>query len=342
MCGPERGFCRGPVRHVHRSRRTPATCAADRGGHRHHPSPRHGRGNARVAKGEIVLLYRVVVLRTGRDLRGRTTATLARSRGSSIHIVPARRSETTTPTFRAFRAARRRAGNRVEGLLRLRAAIVHRRRQAPPRTTRRAAPTHPLRAFRILNGGVVRRYARHRRDRRWLGLLATFKTSPATPSKPQVSAHAAARRTRQRSERRQRRSDHATGYGSAHASGARTADDGATPVARSSAMRSRINTATCRCRSRPRGASSPTSRPSRCRRLTSVRKRSASRPRRCCVKKRLQAQSAQIDLLSGATFTSESYAESLQSALDRAGMPEVRAYASRRQWGTVITYHERH
>jgi uncharacterized protein with FMN-binding domain len=33
----------------------------------------------------------------------------------------------------------------------------------------------------------------------------------------------------------------------------------------------------------------------------------------------LQAQSAQIDLLSGATFTSEGYAQSLQSALDKAG-----------------------
>ncbi|HET7495387.1 MAG TPA: FMN-binding protein [Candidatus Limnocylindrales bacterium] len=32
----------------------------------------------------------------------------------------------------------------------------------------------------------------------------------------------------------------------------------------------------------------------------------------------LQAQSAQIDLLSGATYTSEAYAESLQSALDNA------------------------
>lgn len=32
----------------------------------------------------------------------------------------------------------------------------------------------------------------------------------------------------------------------------------------------------------------------------------------------LQAQSAQIDILGGATFTSESYAESLQSALDQA------------------------
>jgi uncharacterized protein with FMN-binding domain len=32
----------------------------------------------------------------------------------------------------------------------------------------------------------------------------------------------------------------------------------------------------------------------------------------------LQAQSAQIDLVSGATFTSESYAQSLQSALDQA------------------------
>ena len=32
----------------------------------------------------------------------------------------------------------------------------------------------------------------------------------------------------------------------------------------------------------------------------------------------LQAQSAQIDIISGATFTSESYAQSLQSALDRS------------------------
>jgi uncharacterized protein with FMN-binding domain len=33
----------------------------------------------------------------------------------------------------------------------------------------------------------------------------------------------------------------------------------------------------------------------------------------------LQAQSAQIDVVSGATYTSQSYAQSLQSALDRAG-----------------------
>ena len=33
----------------------------------------------------------------------------------------------------------------------------------------------------------------------------------------------------------------------------------------------------------------------------------------------LQAQSAQIDLISGATYTSEAYAQSLQSALDQAG-----------------------
>lgn len=32
----------------------------------------------------------------------------------------------------------------------------------------------------------------------------------------------------------------------------------------------------------------------------------------------LQAQSAQIDLISGATYTSTSYAESLQSAIDKA------------------------
>jgi uncharacterized protein with FMN-binding domain len=34
----------------------------------------------------------------------------------------------------------------------------------------------------------------------------------------------------------------------------------------------------------------------------------------------LQAQSANIDVVSGATYTSEGYAESLQAALDRAGI----------------------
>jgi uncharacterized protein with FMN-binding domain len=34
----------------------------------------------------------------------------------------------------------------------------------------------------------------------------------------------------------------------------------------------------------------------------------------------LQAQSAQIDIVSGATFTSQSYAQSLQSALSKAGV----------------------
>ena len=33
----------------------------------------------------------------------------------------------------------------------------------------------------------------------------------------------------------------------------------------------------------------------------------------------LQAQSAQIDTVSGATYTSEAYRESLQSAIDHAG-----------------------
>ena len=39
----------------------------------------------------------------------------------------------------------------------------------------------------------------------------------------------------------------------------------------------------------------------------------------------LAAQSAQIDVVSGATFTSESYAESLQSALDKLGFDAAAA-----------------
>ena len=34
----------------------------------------------------------------------------------------------------------------------------------------------------------------------------------------------------------------------------------------------------------------------------------------------LQAQSAKIDLVSGATYTSDAYAQSLQAALDQAGV----------------------
>jgi uncharacterized protein with FMN-binding domain len=37
----------------------------------------------------------------------------------------------------------------------------------------------------------------------------------------------------------------------------------------------------------------------------------------------LQAQSAKIDIVSGATYTSEAYAQSLQSALDQAGIAAI-------------------
>ena len=37
----------------------------------------------------------------------------------------------------------------------------------------------------------------------------------------------------------------------------------------------------------------------------------------------LQAQSAQIDIVSGATYTSQAYAQSLQSALDQAGIAAI-------------------
>lgn len=41
----------------------------------------------------------------------------------------------------------------------------------------------------------------------------------------------------------------------------------------------------------------------------------------------LQAQSANIDIISGATYTSEAYARSLQSALDQAGIASVEVAA---------------
>jgi uncharacterized protein with FMN-binding domain len=42
----------------------------------------------------------------------------------------------------------------------------------------------------------------------------------------------------------------------------------------------------------------------------------------------LQAQSANIDTVSGATYTSDSYKAALQSALDKAGLPTASAGAS--------------
>ena len=41
----------------------------------------------------------------------------------------------------------------------------------------------------------------------------------------------------------------------------------------------------------------------------------------------LQAQSATIDVISGATYTSEAYARSLQSALDKAGIASTEVAA---------------
>jgi len=38
------------------------------------------------------------------------------------------------------------------------------------------------------------------------------------------------------------------------------------------------------------------------------------------IKETTAAQSAQVDMVSGATFTSEGYVQSLQSALDQAGL----------------------
>ena len=115
-----------------------------------------------------------------------------------------------------------------------------------------------------------------------LGVLATFKTSPATPSKTPAFAHAAAKTRQRRDAPGVEPPRHRLRLSTARERRRRLFR----PVARSSVMRCRINTATCRCKSPSEGGSSPTSRPSRCRRLTSVRRRSASRPCRCCVKKR--------------------------------------------------------
>jgi uncharacterized protein with FMN-binding domain len=164
-----------------------------------------------------------------------------------------------------------------------------------------------------------------------LGVLATFKTSPSTPGKPLTFARAAARTP---------------------ASGAAPPRATTTvPATAAPAPTTRVTTPTIPT-TRPSTAA-PTTTPAR-RTITGndfpnqygdvqvqivvqghqlvdvqalalpySHSRSAEISQQAepiLRQEALQAQSAQIDLLSGATFTSESYAESLQSALDRAGI----------------------
>jgi uncharacterized protein with FMN-binding domain len=163
-----------------------------------------------------------------------------------------------------------------------------------------------------------------------LGVLATFKTSPATHGKPLALSRAAAR---------------TPASGAAPPRSATTPPTTATPVPRTT-PKTRQSTA-------PPATAPPTTTPAQRTvtgddfpnqygdvqvqitvqghqlldvqplQLPSSHQRSQEISQQAAPilrQEALQSQNAQIDLLSGATFTSESYAESLQSALDRAGI----------------------
>ncbi len=53
---------------------------------------------------------------------------------------------------------------------------------------------------------------------------------------------------------------------------------------------------------------------------TAAPNESTPTPRRSCLQETLSAQSANIDSVSGASYTSQGYEQSLQSALDQAGI----------------------
>ena len=71
-----------------------------------------------------------------------------------------------------------------------------------------------------------------------------------------------------------------------------------------------------------------------------ARSTSASRPSRTCSQEALQAQSANIQIVSGATYTSESYAQSLQSALDKA--QRLTAHSRREARRRPVGHHDQH
>jgi uncharacterized protein with FMN-binding domain len=160
-----------------------------------------------------------------------------------------------------------------------------------------------------------------------LGVLATFKTSPATVGKPLTFSRAAARTPA---------SGAAPPRGVTAAPTTVAPAPTATPTTRSSSAAPTPTTAPAQrtfvgddvpnqygdvqvqitVRGNLLVDVGPLQMPSSHQRSQEISQQAAPLLRQ----EALQAQSAQIDLLSGATFTSESYAQSLQSALDRAGI----------------------
>lgn len=166
-----------------------------------------------------------------------------------------------------------------------------------------------------------------------LGVLATFKTSPATPSKPLTFSRAAARTPATgASPPRDATTDPTTvAPATVPATAPKTRSSTAAPTtAPPSTAPARQQTFTGDDFPNQYGDVQvqivvqghqivdvqPMQMPSSHQRSYEISQEAAPILR----DEALQAQSAQIDVLSGATFTSESYAESLQSALDRAGI----------------------
>ncbi len=112
---------------------------------------------------------------------------------------------------------------------------------------------------------------------------------------------------------------------------------------RSPARPSRPGSERCSCRPPSPTGRSPTSRRCSCRTTGSYRRRSAAMSRPILRQEVLHAQSAQIDLISGATYTSYGYAQSVQSILDQvewlscrsgiAPMPDATSCAAPRRAG---------
>ncbi len=266
--------------------------------------------------GDLTLVYREssaddLVLRHEIDA-------IAAARGAQVHYVVGRRHRNRHDPLSADNLGRmlpwlRQADVYLCGPDELTTTLAHRVAQA-----RRAGPPDPFRILRVLRRGNLVKRVLFTLTGTVVGLVALldFKSharpvgvavgTPVSPTGPTTTPAT-------------RHPTHATKTTPSASAKPRRTRPHRRRAAGSSAAPCRPSTASCRWPSRSRAAGSPRS-PSAAHRVRPTSQDINSQAAPLLVQETMSAQSAQIDSISGATYTSAGYLQSLQSALDQAGL----------------------
>ena len=270
------------------------------------------------------------------DLRRRAAALRERSRTSRVHVIPGTEIGDDHTDLLGVPLLRRGVPDiATPRLLRVRPARVHRRAATPARAcsaspARRSTSNVSSSRSHIGMRSCDARSRRHRHRSSASSRSRSFKSSPVAATRSATAQSITP--TTARDPRRppsptdaRRPARHATAHAGHHAPATDRprrpppADDARqrAPHDRRRPVRQpvRHGAGAGHAAGQHRSPASPRC---RCRSTTSARPRSASRPNRCCSKKRCRRRARRSTSSAGATYTSESYAQSLQSALDKA------------------------